>query len=186
MMIMKDILCSRCEDRKSVVQGFCTRCYYATKRNQKTYVEMLIERNFIRDNKGILTDTTGQEWIVDLSDFDTCSKYLWIDNGQKYAKNNKVGYLHKLIYPNYKCVDHIDRNPLNNTRENLRDGSNGINGLNKLPYGISGRKGVTSNKKRWSARVSKNHLGTFDTIEEAYSEVLSYAKKVGLQEFFTL
>lgn len=67
--------------------------------------------------------------LVDDEDFDELSKYRWvISNGyakHEFWENNKpnVTLLHRFILGKLaenKIVDHIDRNPLNNQKSNLR------------------------------------------------------------------
>lgn len=176
--------CKRCLERDAFCKGFCERCYYATKGKYEINPEQLKKRNYIYKNEGILTDRKGNKWIIDLEDFPRCSKFFWTDNVSGYAKNAKVGYLHKFICPQWKIVDHIDRNPRNNKKNNLRNGGKGINGLNRKAYGISGYKGVSRNHKRWAAKVGKNHLGTFDTIKEAHCAVMKWARIKNMQEFY--
>ena len=72
-------------------------------------------------------------------------------------------------------IDHIDRNGLNNQRNNLRDSTRSQNnanrGLNK--NNTSGYKGVCWNKQKqkWHARIRVNYkyvqLGLFDNIKDA-------------------
>lgn len=73
-----------------------------------------------------------------------------------------------------KTVDHIDRNPLNNSEDNLRDGTKGnAKNRGKLKSNVSGFIGVGWHRKmkKWRARIWSEgnlvHLGLFDTIEEA-------------------
>lgn len=119
--------------------------------------------------------------IVDSKDFEEVSKYRWtLSKG--YARTGQLpGYprifLHQLVYlrqhgslpvhPN--SIDHIDRDPLNCTRENLREASQSLQlantGVSKR--NVSGYRGVSWDKKeqRWQARVNlkgKSHfLGRF-------------------------
>lgn len=106
-------------------------------------------------------------------------KHLWTLNGG-YAKSRIDGksvYLHKLITHTggETEIDHINRNRLDNRRENLRPCSRSLNLLNKNPpsSNTSGHAGVTYNKadKAWTARISyqrkKIHLGNHKTKEEA-------------------
>ena len=69
-------------------------------------------------------------------------------------------------------IDHIDRNPLNNQRSNLRSATRRQNNTNSKGTGKSGFKGVDHYGRRWRARIRVNgeeiNLGTFDTPEEAH------------------
>jgi hypothetical protein len=94
------------------------------------------------------------------------------------SPNAKNIWMHNEIMrpPKGMEVDHIDRNPLNNTRSNLRVVPHWINCMNK-----GKRKGCTSRyfgvcktvgKSRWSAFFrrmdgTKGHAGYHDTQKEA-------------------
>ena len=94
-----------------------------------------------------------------------------------------VSYLlHRLVYQYHHgnltpkdIIDHIDRNPGNNTIENLRVVSNSTNGLNRglQKNNTHGYKGVSkSSKNRYMARIMINgkheYLGNYNTPEEAH------------------
>lgn len=82
--------------------------------------------------------------------------------------------------PDGMCVDHIDRNVLNNTRENLRICTALENAWNRKPQKRKsiGTKGVIqTGKKLWRVEIVCNkqriHVGTYDSPEKsalAYSE----------------
>ena len=86
-------------------------------------------------------------------------------------------YLHRIITnaPKGYEVDHIDRNTLNNRRENLRVCTRQENSRNKTKQrnNTSGYKGVSWDKakKKWRAFISVDKkqifLGRYDNIEEA-------------------
>ena len=69
-------------------------------------------------------------------------------------------------------IDHIDRNPANNTLANLRDTTRSVNQQNRRTMASrSGVKGVTRNGKGWQVRIwvggEQMHLGQFDCPKEA-------------------
>lgn len=78
------------------------------------------------------------------------------------------------------CIDHIDRNKLNNHRNNLRIVPYSINVFNKERKNQSGLRGVSwlKTEEKWVAQIGYNkkniNLGRFNTKEEAY---LAYLKK---------
>jgi AP2 domain len=85
-------------------------------------------------------------------------------------------FLHNLLCPDWKFVDHKDGDGLNNRRSNLRDGTEFRNGANRWLFrnNTSGYKGVTRAPKgegRWTAAIGFNrrliNLGTYDSPEEA-------------------
>ncbi len=95
-----------------------------------------------------------------------------------YIKSWKLGQLHRFLLkvPEGSFVDHIDRDTLNNRRNNLRVCSNQTNSLNrgKQRNNTSGYRGVcwSSYHGKWKAfiqdRINGNrHLGYCDNKEEA-------------------
>lgn len=65
------------------------------------------------------------KFTISLEDIHLIIDYKWAAKQKSngiYIVNSKLGYIHNVIMPhkNGFTVDHIDRNPLNNTRENLR------------------------------------------------------------------
>lgn len=122
-----------------------------------------------------------KECLVSYEDYKEISKYKWrvAKNGYVYstiAINSKKFSIHSYIMKPDEgfIVDHINRNPLDNRRENLRITShiNGINGQNKSIFKnktSSKYRGVFFHKlsKRYIARVNRYHIGTFNTELEA-------------------
>lgn len=114
-----------------------------------------------------------QKCIVDEIDSDLSLLCWW--SGRYYKTKN--GYVHSIvserhlgIKPNGMVIDHIDRNPKNNKRKNLRyvtqaqnvRNSDGKNLTRKSKY-----RGVFKSRERWVAQITVNRkrvcLGTFDT-----------------------
>lgn len=109
-------------------------------------------------------------------------------NGYVVIKLDGVPYkAHRLIWKIVTgndlagCADHIDRDPLNNRFENLRDVSFEQNSWNtKLRAGnVIGFRGVSFQKKlgKWIARIrvggSQKFLGVFDSPELAHAAFVS-------------
>lgn len=122
--------------------------------------------------------------LVDEEDFDTVNQYKWHINNRSYAHNSIVGMMHRfLMHPSEnEVVDHINHNPLDNRKCNLRVCSQSLNmgnsrkQLTAKPDRIttSQYKGVSwrSDRQRWAAYVGtagKNRvaLGCYATEEEA-------------------
>lgn len=123
--------------------------------------------------------------------------FHWFIDGMGYAASNSHGlknrkriHLHRLIIqpPPGKQVDHINRNRLDNRRENLRIVSCRQNVWNQGPFGKTSKfKGVywNSGMDKWVASIrlpkdgKQKHLGCF--IEESEA-ALAYNKKA--EEFY--
>ena len=120
--------------------------------------------------------------IVDDQDFDRVNAINWYplrstNSYTDYAYNVIVGLMHRFILdvPSEVSVDHINRNGLDNRRENLRPASVAQNQQNrKKAQGTSSKyKGVSWNKERqlWHAYIHVSgrmkYLGRFQNEVEA-------------------
>lgn len=99
----------------------------------------------------------------------------------EYCKSNKVGLLHRYILKeelkdnNNLVVDHINRNTLDNRKQNLRLATPSQNGFNskKKKSNTSGIIGVTwkKDKNKWKAYImvkfKQIHIGYYDNFEDA-------------------
>jgi len=92
----------------------------------------------------------------------------------KLHMDNKEYLLHRLIVSNVPDgyqVDHIDNNPLNNARANLRIVTSQQNSLNRRMPNSTGLAGVEQVGKRFRARVLAGGkvccIGRFDNAREA-------------------
>ena len=131
--------------------------------------------------------------LVDVADVEAVSAYRWRLhlNGYARAEVRSGGvrtyvYLHRLVCPTDLTVDHINRDPLDNRRANLRPatrtqqlGNTGLRSTN-----TSGYRGVSRTRSgRWGAWIRMHgrsvNLGTFDTPEQA-----SAAYRIAAREYF--
>jgi hypothetical protein len=142
--------------------------------------------------KELIIHSKGKKYIalIDEEDFDMVSKYTWWIKQNNYIytqtsgrKNRTSIYLHRLIMNTEKGfeVDHINHNPLDNRKSNLRICTRSQNNMNKL-----GIHGIDFNKNKWRARIKVNgkekHLGLFKTYEEAVEKRKLY-EPVYFKEF---
>jgi hypothetical protein len=117
--------------------------------------------------------------VADMIDIDLVRSHTWSLTGDYIASyiNGKGRSLARLILdaPDSMQVDHIDHDPLNNTRDNLRLVDKSQNQMNRLPGPSTGSerwsryKGVSRRKSngKWRAKINKISLGTFSTEIEA-------------------
>lgn len=128
----------------------------------------------IKTKKGLVS-------LVSNVDIQFLSDYKWHSDGHGYLNNRKLGKLHRVILkrmlngeiPKNMQVDHVNRNRLDNRRENLRLCTQSENHANKLSKNKWGYKGVVQhrNKKQYSALIQKDgkkiHIGLYQTPKEA-------------------
>ena len=126
----------------------------------------------------------GIKFIIDNDDYEKFVKgysfKLSVAGYVVYSSNNDGlhnKYLHRMIMgdPDGKDIDHINRNPLDNRRENLRICTHQQNSFNrtKNSNNTSGYKCVYFDKryKKFQAYISihgkRKSLGYFDSAEKA-------------------
>lgn len=129
---------------------------------------------------------------VDDDDFEYVNQFRWKRTNSGYAARRgprnggegKTYLMHRELCPgDHQHVDHINGDPLDNRRENLRPASASQNIANgkMRKNNTSGFKGVNRNGSGWSAKIKVNrkaiYLGTFRTPEEAGAAYEAAAKK---------
>lgn len=135
----------------------------------------------------ITSHTGGHAILVDPEDYQRLSQYKWyvLHSGRRsYAIRNAVidgkhttVSMHREIlgFPKDRQIDHINRNGLDNRRENLRVVGPTENCINRdySRRNKSGYRGVSWYEPlgKWRAKVTTNnksrHLGYFADLEEA-------------------
>jgi len=117
----------------------------------------------------------GQEWVLEGPKWQaskTQSGRIYVKRMLKSKGTVTYQYLHRLICnaPKGMVVDHINRNPLDNRKENLRLVTTQQNSWNRVGVG-GGFKGVIKHKYGFCARLMINgkgvHLGFFKSAVDA-------------------
>ncbi len=122
--------------------------------------------------------SNGGVIVVDDDVYETVAAYKWRRDARGYARRvtSQRGkevtlMLHRVILGavDGDVVDHVNGNPLDNRRQNLRLASLTQNRANVAKVrGSSRYKGVTLHSTgRWQAACSNKYLGLYETEEDA-------------------
>lgn len=172
-------------DRPHAARTFCDKHYREKKRLGEPMPESVYKYRPIVEKDDYLLLPIGLNAKhgyakVDKLDRDKIEGKMWtLCKG--YPLTNRGSYrihLHHLIIghpPKNKVVDHINRDRLDNRRENLRFVSQHINSLNTgmFSHNTSGHRGVVwdASRNKWVARAKiagkEVHLGRFENKEDA-------------------
>lgn len=115
---------------------------------------------------------------------------LVVDKVRQTKTIHRLIAIHFIPNPsNKKYVNHIDKNPLNNSIDNLEWVSNMENMCHamKLKGGSSKYIGVSwdSHHKKWKSGIYHNgkslHIGIFDTEDDAYAARVKYEQDNGIE-----
>ena len=133
--------------------------------------------------------TQGQVAIIDAEDLEKIADYRWHAswNPSKKAyyatssitvsyKKQKTVSMNRLLMncPKHLVVDHIDGNPLNNCKSNLRVCTPSQNCANKGAYktNTTGHKGLVKNKNTYEVYVSINGKSTYVGCSSKYEDAV--------------
>ena len=139
----------------------------------------------------ILLTNTKNYAIIDDEDYQKVKNRDWYEYNRyaarmstKYEGKRRVIFMHRIIVPSASgyLIDHINRNRLDNQKENLRIATQSQNNINRkrMEEASSPYRGVIwrPHAKAWKAYIKQNykqiHLGYFSTPEEA---ALKYNEK---------
>lgn len=119
---------------------------------------------------------SGQLALVDESDLHLVIDHAWFlgPSGHARTKSARANtYMHRLILPVPGLeVDHVNRNPLDNRRCNLRPATRTQNVVNRVSRGKSGFRGVRRTRDgAYEANIGRSsrakYLGRFQSAEAA-------------------
>lgn len=194
--------CFYCDKKDDLVKAkglvLCCKHYYQIHKYGKVIKTIYDKNDVIKYDdyaEIILRNKKGEEVgraIVDLKDLDMVMQYKWSLNRHGYArtrlKDGRMLSLHKFITGTDEntIVDHINRNRLDNRKENLRIVSWNENAINKglQSNNKSGVAGVSyyKRRKRWVAEIKYNGkkkvIGYFKNKEDAIRARLLEEKRL--------
>lgn len=132
------------------------------------------------------TTNTNEPFLVDIDIYEKIKEHAWHKNSDGYISTNifkdgkvNVIKLHHLIIPQKQgyVIDHINRNRLDNRKNNLRYVTQQQNTWNSSSF-KSKVRGVHKSKKKWRAVIQNKTIGCYDTIEEAIRSRLIAEKDI--------
>lgn len=164
---MKKCIIEGCE-KEVLAKGYCSKHYTQMRRHNKILKRTRKDENvyLIYENYAeiIFYDNKNNEKArvkISLEDIERCKEIRWVLNGNNYVQSSKTKVLlHRFILncPENQEVDHIDRDILNNTRDNLRIVTSSNNKMNQdiRCDNTSGVRGVSWDKasNRWVAYIN--------------------------------
>jgi len=166
------------------------RLYFEFPKNIDNYISMFTENGILYLEVKFQNNYT---MLCDVKDYNLIKSQTWsiYKGGNTYYCQSKGKLFHRLIHPEWKSVDHRNRNGLDNRRFNLRDGSNGVNQRNcKLRRdNTSGYNGLHYYKKKkryqfqWKEQGKqrkKNFYGAQDD-KEVKQRALKFKDKIDKQ-----
>lgn len=137
------------------------------------------------------TTNTGRAFYFDLDDYDLISQYVWHEDRTKtgYASVRtavKGKHMRLTQVLGYTFCDHLNRNPFDNRRQNLREATRqqNVRNHNKPKNNTSGCCGVAwmKNVSKWEAYIwinnQKKRLGLFENKEDAVRERVKAEQEV--------
>ena len=199
--------CSCCKNKRFIARGTDLRngkilsCGCVRLERLRNAFKFLKKTNIFIEHDAYyvgIAANTGAEFYFDKEDYDVVKEYYWYETiCDEYHviianitgdSSHQTIKLHQLL--GFKNGDHIDRNPLNNRRNNLRQCTDAENKRNrsKSKNNTSGFIGVSfdKSKNKWVAYINmeqrQSKLGTFVNQNDAIIARLK-AEKEYYKEF---
>lgn len=149
----------------------------------------VIRSCFVKDNVCYIPLKNDEFAVCDVDRFDEVNKYTWRKDNRGYVVctiKYKPKAIHRYLYPEWKMIDHVNHNKLDNRSCNLREVTKSQNAMNSRAQKINktGYKGVYFNKRdrKYRAQIKHNKkgicIGLYNTPEEAAEAYNKKAKEL--------
>lgn len=136
----------------------------------------------------------GRHALIDNDDFAHVSRYKWHSDRNGYAvrttsfwiegaKKHQHIYMHRelICAPPGQIVDHINRNKVDNRKDNLRFCTISQSNCNLKRKNKSGYKGVRPTRSGWAVEIDSDgqriYVGHYQDLKKAVSAYNSAAEK---------
>lgn len=178
------------KDLKKVKQHFCNWEHFISNNSNK--VEYKEDYVVIYVNYG----EKQYECLVDIDDYENKIKnlgkkihvykngycYFCVQKGEKSKKIKLYRYLLDVLDDNSIIIDHINRNPLDNRRKNLRKANYVLNSYNSSlsKDNFTKNKGVhwMKKRKRWRGSVRINGKIKYTRVFKKYEDCVRETEKI--------
>jgi hypothetical protein len=121
------------------------------------------------DGETLFIKVKDKEVIIDKEDLDKLYPYRVTLDGNGYV-HSKKRLVHRLVMdcPKGYEVDHINHNPLDNRKCNLRVVTRSDNNINRIAKANTGEWGITRRKDGWfMVTVDSKYRGIRKSLEDA-------------------
>lgn len=121
--------------KKLLAKGYCSKHYSQVRRTGKVLERTIKDKNEITKDGDVayiqlydIKSNLVERAIIDAGDIDLVKDHKWFArnsrNTSKYCQSSEVGQLHRFLLKlekgDGKVVDHINGDPLDNRKQNLR------------------------------------------------------------------
>ena len=164
-------------------------CSLSEKEDKKIWNYYEIDNNICYIYYWEQKSSSVKKILIDIEDKDIVYNFYWQLNCNGYPMtrtNGKKIYLYHLILNSDTLVGHINHNPLDNRKENLRICTPSDNNLNQSisKRNTSGVTGVSFSQRenKWRARIQyeyNEYTKFFNTKEEAIKQRQEWEKEFG-------
>ncbi|CAG8529791.1 13752_t:CDS:1 [Ambispora leptoticha] len=158
--------------------------------NSKYPRRKLNEYRLVKINFTIYLEVKTQKpeitFLLDKENFHLLKNYTWtcVKDGNTYSIQNKKKHIHRLIHPDWKMIDHMNRDGCDNRECNLRETTSRENQLNRKlqKNNTSKYNGICYNKRKnaWRFRWYENNKRKVKNFRITKNRTSEQAKQLAI------